>query len=40
MALGRANQTQNACIALAQLDHDFPHAANAVKEKAAAEKKQ
>src|SRR5262249_38319000 len=26
MALGRANQNQNACIALVQLDHDFPHA--------------
>jgi tol-pal system protein YbgF len=39
MALGRANQKQNACIALAQLDHDFPHAANAVKERTAAEKK-
>ena len=39
MALGRANQKQNACIALAQLDHDFPHAASAVKERAAVEKK-
>ena len=24
MSLGRANQKQNACVALAQLDHDFP----------------
>jgi tol-pal system protein YbgF len=39
MALGRTNQKQNACIALAQLDHDFPHASNPVKERAAAEKK-
>jgi len=39
MALGRANQRQNACIALGQLDHDFPRAASPVKERAAAEKK-
>ena len=39
MALGRANQKQNACLALAQLDHDFPHAASPVKERTAAEKK-
>jgi TolA-binding protein len=39
MALGRANQKQNACLALAQLDHDFPHGASPVKERAAAEKK-
>lgn len=39
MALGRAHQIQNACIALAQLDHDFPHPASAVKEHAATEKK-
>ena len=39
MALGRANQKQNACIALAQLDHDFPHAASPIKGQAAAEKK-
>jgi tol-pal system protein YbgF len=39
MALGRANQKQNACIALSQLDHAFPRAANAVKEQAASEKK-
>jgi len=39
MALGRAHQKQNACIALVQLDHDFPHAASAVKEQAATVKK-
>jgi tol-pal system protein YbgF len=39
MALGRAHQKQNACIALVQLDHDFPHTASAVKERAEAEKK-
>jgi tol-pal system protein YbgF len=39
MALGRAHQRQNACVALGQLDHDFPHAANAVKERATEEQK-
>ncbi len=39
MALSRANQKQNACIALAQLAHDFPHAGASVKEHAKAEKK-
>jgi tol-pal system protein YbgF len=39
MALGRANQKQNACVALAQLDHDFPRAGAAVTEHAATEKK-
>lgn len=39
MSLSRANQKQNACVALAQLDHDFPQAAASVKERAAAEKK-
>ena len=39
MALGRANQKQNACLALTQLDHDFPKAGAAVTEHAAAEKK-
>ena len=38
MSLARANQKQNACVALAQLDHDFPQAGAAVKERAAAEK--
>ena len=39
MALGRANQKQNACIALAQLDRDFPHPGASIRERAAAEKK-
>jgi tol-pal system protein YbgF len=39
MSLGHANQKQNACVALAQLDRDFPHAAASVKERATAEKK-
>ena len=39
MALARANQKQNACVAFAQLDHDFPHPGNAIKETAVAEKK-
>jgi tol-pal system protein YbgF len=39
MSLGRANQKQNACLALAQLDHDFPHPGAPVRERAAAEKK-
>lgn len=39
MSLARANQKQNACVSLVQLDHDFPHAGSAVKERAAAEKK-
>ena len=38
-ALGRANQKQNACLALGQLDHDFPHPGSAVRERALAEKK-
>jgi len=39
MSLGQANQKQNACVALAQLDQAFPHAAGNVKQQAAAEKK-
>ncbi len=39
MALGHANQKQNACVALAQLDRDFPHPTAAIKERAKAEKK-
>jgi tol-pal system protein YbgF len=39
MALGRANQKQNACLALAQLDHDFPNPGASIKEHAGAEKK-
>ena len=39
MSLGRTNQKQNACVAFAQLDHDFPNPGNAIKERAVAEKK-
>ncbi len=39
MSLDHANQKHNACIALTQLDHDFPHPGNAVKDRAAQEKK-
>ncbi|MGE5269321.1 MAG: tol-pal system protein YbgF [Thiohalocapsa sp.] len=39
MSLARANQKQNACVALAQLDRDFPHAGASVKQHAATEKK-
>jgi tol-pal system protein YbgF len=39
MSLGRANQKPNACLALAQLDRDFPNPGASVKERAAAEKK-
>ena len=39
MALARANQKQNACVALAQLSQDFPQAASSVRERAAAERK-
>jgi tol-pal system protein YbgF len=39
MSLGEANQKQNACVALAQLDQAFPHAAGNVKQQAAAQKK-
>jgi tol-pal system protein YbgF len=39
MSLGRANQKQNACVVLAQLDHDFPAPGAAIKERAATEKK-
>ena len=39
MSLARANQKHNACIALMQLDHDFPHSGSAIKDRAAQEKK-
>lgn len=39
MSLARANQKQNACVALAQLDRDFPHPGAAIKDRASAEKK-
>jgi tol-pal system protein YbgF len=39
MSLARANQKQNACVALVQLDHDFPNPGNAIKQVSIAEKK-
>lgn len=39
MSLARANQKQNACLAFAQLDHDFPNPGSAIKERAKDEKK-
>ena len=39
ISLGKANQRRNACIALAQLDRDFPNPGNAIKERANYEKK-
>ncbi len=39
MSLARANQKQNACVALTQLDRDFPNPGSAIKERSATEKK-
>jgi len=39
MSLGRDNQKHNACLALAQLDHDFPNPGSAIKERSVTEKK-
>ncbi len=39
MSLARADQKHNACIALMQLDHAFPHAGSAIKDRATQEKK-
>jgi tol-pal system protein YbgF len=39
MSLARANQKQNACVAFAQLDRDFPHLQGVIKERAIEEKK-
>jgi tol-pal system protein YbgF len=39
MSLARANQKQNACVALAQLDKDFPSPSAPIRDHAAAEKK-
>jgi tol-pal system protein YbgF len=39
MSLARANQTQNACLAFTQLDHDFPNAGASIKEHAESERK-
>ncbi|HVC54692.1 MAG TPA: tol-pal system protein YbgF [Stellaceae bacterium] len=39
VSLGRAHQKKDACLAFAQLDHDFPHPGSAVREHEAVEKK-
>jgi tol-pal system protein YbgF len=39
MSLARANQKQNACVALAQLDRDFPSPGSAIRDRAMVEKK-
>jgi tol-pal system protein YbgF len=39
MSLAQANQKQNACVALAQLDQAFPQAASNIKQQAATERK-
>jgi len=39
MSLARANQKQNACVALTQLDRDYPNPGASIKDRAAAEKK-
>ncbi|HEX3412514.1 MAG TPA: tol-pal system protein YbgF [Stellaceae bacterium] len=39
MSLARANQKQNACVAFAQLDHDFANPGSSIKEHSVAEKK-
>jgi tol-pal system protein YbgF len=39
LSLARANQKQNACVALAQLDHDFRNPGSAIRDQAAKEKK-
>ena len=38
-SLADADQKHNACIALTQLDQDFPHASSAIRDRAAQEKK-
>jgi len=38
-SLARANQRQNACLAFAQLDHDFANPGSAIKDRATAERK-
>jgi tol-pal system protein YbgF len=39
MALARANQKQNACLAFSQLEQDFPHPGTAVRERVVAERR-
>jgi tol-pal system protein YbgF len=38
VALARANQKQNACLAFGQLNHDFPHPGTAIRERVIAER--
>jgi tol-pal system protein YbgF len=38
-SLADADQKHNACIALMQLDHEFPHASSAIRDRATQEKK-
>lgn len=38
-SLAGGDQKHNACIALTELDHDFPHASSAIRDRAAQEKK-
>ncbi|MGC2203501.1 MAG: tol-pal system protein YbgF [Stellaceae bacterium] len=40
MSLARANQKHSACVALGQLDHDFPNPGAPIRDQAAKEKKQ
>jgi tol-pal system protein YbgF len=39
MALARANENQNACLAFTELNHAFPHPGTAIKERAIAERR-
>ncbi len=39
MSLARTNQKQNACLAFAHLDHDFPQPGAAIRDRASVEKK-
>lgn len=39
MSLAHADQKHNACIALMELDHDFPHPGSAIRDRATQEKK-
>ena len=39
MSLARADQKQNACVALAKLGEEFPQAAASVRQRAASEMK-
>jgi tol-pal system protein YbgF len=39
MSLARTNQKQSACVAFAQLDHDFPNPGSSIREHSLSEKK-